>query len=93
MIKNPEFIPQQATYPDLICPFSTNIKDFEEYFIGSLVNTELVPDDVFEHIVPGSVFKAYIPMFAYEGEYKANMSYESPITTNELRVSGSNTVT
>lgn len=87
MIKNPEFIPQKATYPDLICPFSTNIKDFEEYFIGSLVNRELVPDDVFEHIVPGSVFKAYIPMFAYEGEYKANMSYEFPITTNELRVS------
>ena len=51
--------------------------DFESALTNTLINQDYVPRDIFQAINAGNVFRAYLPMYLYEGSYQASWSCES----------------
>jgi len=68
---NPLITSKKIPVPERIIPFATTEQDFEQAFVKELVNGEMVPADIFEHINTGNVVKAYMPMYLYEGNYQS----------------------
>lgn len=64
---NPLITAKKVPVPERIIPFQTTEKDFERVMTDHLVELDHVPTDVFQHIRPQNVIKAYLPMFHYEG--------------------------
>ena len=73
---------QEVPAPELVMTFQTTEKDFKQALLDRLVEQDHVPADVFRHIGQQKVFKAYLPMYLYEGRYNASWTCEAaPIIT------------
>lgn len=77
VIRNPEYVARQEERPNRIIPFTTQEEDFEKSMIDSLVNTDFVPRNIFSSINTSRVFRAYLPMYLYEGAFQASWSCET----------------
>ncbi len=87
VISNPNFVTKDADLPSRMIPFSTQESDFEQALVNTLVEQDYVPKDIFEAINTDSVFRAYLPMYLYEGTYQASWSCESSYEGKEVDVS------
>lgn len=87
VIKNPIATAKDAVLPERYIPFSTTEENFEQTLINALVQEDYVPTDVFQAINTDSVFKAYLPMYLFEGSYNASWSCESSYMTQETKIS------
>ncbi|MBE6419672.1 MAG: hypothetical protein E7031_06015 [Akkermansiaceae bacterium] len=76
-IRNPEYVAKQESRPERIIPFTTNEKNFEQSLINALVNRDYVPRDIFSAISTDNVFRAYLPMYLFEGSFQASWSCET----------------
>lgn len=85
-IRNPEYVARQESRPERIIPFTTNEKDFENSLINVLVNTDYVPRDIFSAINTDNVFRAYLPMYLYEGSFQASWSCETSYMDESVSV-------
>lgn len=77
VIKNPMVTAKEEVMPERIIPFTTQENDFEQAMVNTLVNQDYVPKDIFAAINTDNVFRAYLPMYLYEGSYQASWSCES----------------
>lgn len=84
---NPLITAKKVPIPERLIVFKTSEQDFERSLINRLIETDYVPTDIFESINPGSVFKAYLPMYLYEGKYQASWNCSVAYKTTELRAS------
>lgn len=91
VIKNPMVESKDMQMPERIIPFSSDESDFEKALVNTLVNTDYVDKNVFTGINTDNVFRAYLPMYLYEGSYNAAWSCESSYQDQEVKV-GSNSV-
>ncbi len=73
VLQNPNAIAEQKSMPvpERIIPFTTRESDFGMRLIKALIKRNYVPTDVFDYLKPGDVIKAYLPMFLFEGVYRA----------------------
>lgn len=90
ILKNPNAIAEQKSMPvpDRIIPFTTKDNDFGMHLIKALIRRNYVPTDIFDYLKPGDVIKAYLPMFLFEGTYRAPWNGKVVNTRKE----GENTV-
>lgn len=88
---NPLATAKKVPFPERIIPFKTKEEDFEMAMVQQLADTDYVPIDIFEHIGTEKVYKAYLPMFLYEGRYQSSWSCEVAIEANEVRASSDGT--
>jgi hypothetical protein len=91
VIKNPLTESKESQSPERIIPFASDEKDFETALVNTLVNEDYVDKNVFSGINTDNVFRAYLPMYLYEGSFNAAWSCESSYKDQEVRV-GSNSV-
>lgn len=82
---NPLITAKKVPVPERVITFQTSEMDFERAMIDSLVERDYVPTDVFQHIHPENIIKAYLPMFLYEGRYSANWSCAAAPITSKTR--------
>ena len=61
--------------PQMIIPFNTTEDDFSRKFVNTLANRYLTPSDIFDSISHGEIFRAYIPMYLYEGKCRSYYRY------------------
>lgn len=73
--------------PERIIPFASDESAFEKAMIDTLVNTDYVDKNVFSGINTDNVFRAYLPMYLYEGSYNAAWSCESSYQEQQVKVS------
>lgn len=85
---NPLITAKKVPVPERLIIFTTKEKEFERSLIQSLVDQDYVPRDIFATINPGNVFKAYLPMFLYEGQYSSSWTCEVGSEEYEVRASG-----
>lgn len=87
VIKNPIATEKSTVLPNRYIPFSTEENDFEKTLINTLVQEDFVPTDIFSAINTESVFKAYLPMYLYEGSYNSSWSCESSYEEQQVKIS------
>lgn len=87
VMKNPLVTVKEELQPERIIPFSTRDSDFEKSFIDALVNQDYVPKDIFDAINTDNVFRAYLPMYMYDGTYQASWSCESSYEDQQVKIS------
>lgn len=87
VITNPVAETRKEDMPERMIPFSTQESDFESALTNTLINQDYVPRDIFQAINAGNVFRAYLPMYLYEGSYQASWSCESSYRDQEVKVS------
>lgn len=85
--KNPIASESSLPKPERIIPFTTDESAFENAMINSLINTDYVDKNVFDGINTDNVFRAYLPMYLYEGTYNAAWSCESSYEDEKVSVS------
>lgn len=88
---NPLIVSKQVPIPERVIVFKTNEDNFSKTLVSSLVDQDYVPTDIFDCINPGSVIKAYLPMYLYEGKYQASWSCSVGYETTELRANSDGT--
>lgn len=88
-IINPVAETRKEDMPERMIPFTTQEGDFESALVNTLVNQDYVPKNVFQAINTGNVFRAYLPMYLYEGTYQASWSCESSYSDQEVKISDS----
>lgn len=81
---NPLITAKKIPVPERIILFKTSQEDFEQHLVNALVATDFVPVDIFEHIQPEKVVKAYLPMYLYEGKYQASWNCQVGYKTQEV---------
>ena len=81
---NPLITAKKIPVPERIIPFKTTQEDFEQHMVAALADTDFVPVDIFEHIQPDNVVKAYLPMYLYEGKYQASWNCQVGYQTQEV---------
>ena len=86
-IKNPMVTVKEEVMPERIIPFSTQESDFEQSLINTLVNQDYVPKNIFDAINTDHVFRAYLPMYLFEGTYQASWSCESSYIDQKVDIS------
>ncbi len=86
VITNPIAETRKEDMPERMIPFSTQESDFENSLTNTLVNQDYVPRDIFQSISAGNVFRAYLPMYLYEGSYQASWSCESSYKDQEVKI-------
>ncbi len=86
-IKNPMVTAKEEVMPERIIPFSTQESDFEQSLINTLVNQDYVPKNIFDAINTDHVFRAYLPMYLFEGTYQASWSCESSYIDQKVDIS------
>lgn len=89
VIKNPMVESKDVIMPERIIPFTSDESTFEQTMVNSLVNTDYVDKHVFEGINTDNVFRAYLPMYLYEGTYTSSWSCESSYTDQQVKISSS----
>lgn len=87
IIKNPMIDSKAVSIPERIIPFTSDENTFERAMIDALVNTDYVDKHVFEGINTDNVFRAYLPMYLYEGTYNSSWSCESSYTDQQVKIS------
>lgn len=68
---NPLITAKEIPIPDDMVLFTTNQEEFEVAFINALIETDLIPIDIFDKINPDNAMKMYIPMYLFEGSATA----------------------
>ncbi len=91
VIKNPMVDSKDVPTPERIIPFASDESNFERAMVDYLVNTDYVDKNVFSGINTDNVFRAYLPMYLYEGSYNAAWSCESSYKDQQVKI-GSNSV-
>lgn len=89
LIKNPMVDSKATAMPDRIIPFTSDESTFEAAMVNALVNTDYVDKKVFEGINTDNIFRAYLPMYLYEGTYNSSWSCESSYTDQQVKISSS----
>lgn len=87
VIKNPMVESKSIPTPERIIPFSTDEAAFEQSMVNALVNTDYVDKEVFSGINTDNVFRAYLPMYLFEGTYNASWSCESSYMDQQVKIS------
>lgn len=93
LIKNPMVDSKSVPVPERIIPFTSDEQTFERAMIDALVNEDYVDKNVFSGINTDNVFRAYLPMYLFEGAYNASWSCESSYRDQEVKVSSSSVKT
>ena len=86
-IKNPMATAKEEVMPERIIPFSTQESDFEQALIDTLIKQDYVPRNIFDAINTDHVFRAYLPMYLFEGTYQASWSCESSYIDQKVDIS------
>lgn len=89
LIKNPMVDSRDVPTPERIIPFTSDESTFEKSMVEALVNTDYVDKNVFTGINPDNIFKAYLPMYLYEGTYNSSWSCESSYMDQQVKISSS----
>ena len=73
-LQNPEAyaVKRDMPQPEFIIPFKTADYDFGKNLLQALVKRKYVPTDIFTYMRTEDVFKAFLPMFLYDGNYTAS---------------------
>ena len=87
VIKTPMVTVKEEERPERIIPFSTKEEDFERALVNRLIEQDYVPKNIFEAINTDNVFRAYLPMYLYEGTYQAAWSCESSYEDQQVSIS------
>lgn len=93
IIKNPMATAKAFVRPERIIPFTTDEQTFENALVNSLINQEYCDKNIFSAINTDKVFKAYLPMYLYEGTFNASWSCESAYMDQKVKVSSSSVST
>lgn len=86
VIKNPLVTAKEEVRPERYIPFSTQEGDFERSMVNALIEQDYVPKNIFEAINTDNVFRAYLPMYLYEGSYQAAWSCESSYMEQQVKI-------
>ena len=84
---NPLITGKKVPVPERIIPFQTTEKDFERNLVKELAERDFIPDNIFSHIGTGNVFKAYLPMYLFEGTFQASWTCNISVRANEVSAS------
>ena len=87
VIKNPMVTAREEERPSRIIPFTTQENDFENALINTLIDQDYVPVNIFDAINTDKVFRAYLPMYLFEGTYQASWSCESSYEDQKVDIS------
>lgn len=87
VIKNPMVTAKEEPSPERIIPFSTQEADFEKAMVNTLIEQDYVPKNIFDAINTDNVFRAYLPMYLFEGTYQASWSCESSYEDQQVKIS------
>lgn len=69
---NPLVKPKDVPVPERILTFTYGgEKCVEEYMKEAIINNDYIPTDIFDKIRVGEIVQAYLPMYLFEGSYKA----------------------
>lgn len=93
VIKNPMVTAKEEQRPERIIPFSTKEEDFERALVNTLIEQDYVPLNIFEAINTDNVFRAYLPMYLYEGTYQAAWSCESSYIGQDVKINSNSVST
>ncbi len=80
---NPLITAKKVPMPERIIMVSLTEDDFEKEMIKALVDTDFVPADIFEHLTADKIFKAYLPMFLYEGAHDTSFSWKLHVQSKD----------
>lgn len=86
VIKNPLVDSKELPKPERIIPFASDESTFERTMVETLVNTDYVDKNVFSGINTDNVFRAYLPMYLYEGTYNSAWSCESSYEDQQVNI-------
>ncbi len=84
---NPLITAKEIPTPERFIPFTTEEGHFENALVESLVQQDYVPTDIFNVIHTDRIFKAYLPMYLYEGTFNSSWSCESAYQDQEVKIS------
>lgn len=84
---NPLITAKEIPVPERFIPFTTEEGQFESALVDTLVQQDYVPTDIFNAINTDRVFKAYLPMYLYEGTFNSSWSCESAYQDQEVKIS------
>lgn len=87
VMKNPMVTATEELRPERYIPFTTMDSDFEKAMVNTLVEQDYVPTNIFEAINTDNVFRAYLPMYLYEGSYQSSWSCESSYEDQKVDIS------
>lgn len=87
VIQNPNAVTKEEVMPERIIPFTTDESNFELSLVNALVQQDYVPRNIFESVNTGKVFRAYLPMYLYEGTYMSSWSCESSYEDEKVSIS------
>jgi len=87
VMKNPLATAKEEVRPERIIPFTTQEGDFEKCLVNTLINQDFVPKNIFESINTDNVFRAYLPMYLFEGTYQSSWSCESSYEDQKVDIS------
>lgn len=87
LIKNPMVDSKDVPTPERIIPFTSNEETFERTMVNSLVNQNYCDKNVFDGINTDNVFKAYLPMYLFEGTFNSSWSCESSFEDQQVDIS------
>lgn len=89
VMKNPMVTAKEEAGPERYIPFTTMDSDFEKAMVNTLIEQDYVPANIFEAINTDNVFRAYLPMYLFEGSYQASWSCESSYEDQKVDISSS----
>ncbi len=93
VLKNPIATEKATIRPERIIPFTTDEQTFENAMVNALINQDYVDKNIFSAINTENVYKAYLPMYLYEGTFSASWSCESSYMDQKVKVSSSSVST
>jgi len=85
--KNPEITAKPAVLPERILPFTSQMADFEKSMVDSLVNQDYCDKNIFAAINTDNVFRAFLPMYLFEGQFTAAWGCESSYEDQKVDIS------
>ncbi len=85
--KNPEVTAKPAVLPERILPFTSLESDFEQSMVSTLVNQDYCDKNIFAAINTDNVFRAYLPMYLFEGQFTAAWGCESSYEDQKVDIS------
>ena len=85
---NPLITAKKVPVPERLIVFKTDEQIFENRLVDELIDRDYVPRNIFQCINPGSVIKAYLPMFLYEGRYQSSWSCKALVLEKQKDQSG-----
>lgn len=80
---NPLITAKKVPVPERIIMLSLTEDGFEKKLIEHLVKTDYVPGDIFEHLTADKIFKAYLPMYLFEGIQETTLTWKEKHTVKD----------